>query len=147
MSHIGSPHAACVDALAQLLYELARRRYIVRVQNPVRLNDFSEPEPDISLLRWRDDFYRRAHPTPADVLLLVEVADLTVGTDRSVRLPLYAKAGVPEVWIVNPPGEAIEIYTGPEGGAYRTARSHARGEVAHAQTVEKLSVGVSDVLG
>ena len=96
MSPIGSPHAACVDALALLFNEIARRRFIIRVQSPVRLNDFSEPQPDVALLRWRDDFYRSAHPTPADVLLVVEVSDTTVETDRKVKVPLYARAGIPE---------------------------------------------------
>ena len=147
MSPIGSPHAACVDTLAYILHGLARRRYMVRVQNPVRLNDFSEPQPDVALVRWRDDFYRRAHPTPADVLLVIEVADSTVETDRSVKLPLYAGAGVPEVWIVNLPGEAVEIYAGPQGTAYQTTRSHGRGEAAQSPTIAALSVNVSEVLG
>jgi Uma2 family endonuclease len=148
MSPIGSPHAACVDALADMLHEHARRQYIVRVQSPIRLNDFSEPQPDITLLRRRDDFYRRAHPTPADVLLVIEVADSTVETDRSFKLPLYAQAGVAEVWIVNLPGEVLEVYAGPqEGGAYQTERTHGRGETARAETVAGLSVNVSEVLG
>jgi Uma2 family endonuclease len=144
---IGGPHAACVNYMSQLLHTFAAGRLIVGTQNPVRLDDFSEPQPDVALLRWRDDFYRSSHPTPADVLLLIEVADSTVETDRSVKLPLYAKAGVPEVWIVNLPGEVIEIYAEAQGGAYQTARTHARGEVARAQTVAGLSVGVSGVLG
>jgi Uma2 family endonuclease len=97
MPPIGSPHAACVDALNLILNELARRSFIVRVQNPIRLNDFSEPQPDVTLLRWRDVLYRNAHPRPADVLLVVEVADATVQTDRTVKLPLYAQADISEV--------------------------------------------------
>ncbi len=147
MSPIGSPHAACVDTLAYLLHELANRRYVVRVQNPVRLNDLSEPQPDVALVRWRDDFYRQAHPTPADVLLLIEVADSTVETDRSFKLPLYAKAGVPEVWIVNLPDEVLEIYAGPKGGAYQLTRTHGRGDTAQSETVAGLSVNISEVLG
>lgn len=147
MSPIGSPHAACVRFLSRLLERKFGDRMLVSTQNPVRLNDFSEPQPDVALLRWRDDFYRQAHPTPADVLLVIEVADSTVETDRSVKLPLYAGAGVPEVWIVNLPGEALEIYAGPQATAYQTTRSHGRGEAAQSQTVSDLSVNVSEVLG
>ncbi len=147
MSPIGSPHAACVDFLALLFTEVANRRFIVRVQNPIRLDDFSEPQPDVTLLRWREDFYRGAHPTPSDVLLVVEVADTTVVTDRTVKLPLYARAGVPEVWLINLPEEKIEVYAEPAGGAYKSATSFGRGEEARSRTVPHLSVAVSDVLG
>src|SRR5918911_3088782 len=81
MSPLGSPHAACVDLLVALLNEWAQRRFIVRGKNPVRFDDFTEPQPDIALVRRRDDFYRQAHPTPADVLLVIEVADTTVESD------------------------------------------------------------------
>jgi Uma2 family endonuclease len=147
MSPIGSPHAACVDALALLFSEIARRRFIVRVQSPIRLNDFSEPQPDVTLLRWRDDFYRGAHPTPADVLLVVEVADTTVETDRKVKVPLYARAGIPEAWIVNLPGERIEIYSDPEGKTYRQIKRFGRGRRARSQTLEGFGVGVDEILG
>lgn len=147
MSLIGSPHAACVDALALLFTEQARRRFIVRVQNPVRLNDFSEPQPDISLLRWRDDYYRAAHPRPADVLLLVEVADTTVVADRTLKIPLYARAGVAEAWLVNIPEGRVEIYSGPSGGTYLRAEVFERGAEASSHTIEGLSVSVAELLG
>ncbi|MCA1629883.1 MAG: Uma2 family endonuclease [Acidobacteria bacterium] len=147
MSPIGSPHAACVDTLTLLFTELAQRRFIVRVQNPIRLDDFSEPQPDLTLLRWREDFYRGAHPTPADVLLVVEVADTTVVTDRTIKVPLYARAGVAEVWVVNIPEERVEIYTGPAGEAYQTAAESGRGERAQSPTVEGLSVSVDELFG
>jgi len=147
MSPIGSPHAACVDALALLFTETARRRFLVRVQSPVRLNDLSEPQPDISLLRWRDDFYRDAHPTPGDVLLVVEVADATVVTDRKVKIPLYARAGVVEAWLVNIPEGQLEIYSDPAGGAYQRAEVFGRGAEARSHTVEGLAVSVGNLLG
>ena len=147
MSAIGSAHAACVDLLTALLTEASRRRFIVRGQNPVRLDEFSEPQPDIALVAWRDDFYRQAHPTPADVLLVIEVADSTVESDRAYKLPLYAKAGISEVWFVNLPAGRIEIYTDPEAGAYRTTRHARRGEEAQAQAVPGLSVSADAVLG
>ena len=120
---------------------------IVRGQNPVRLSDLSEPQPDIALLRWRDDFYRSAHPTPADVLLVIEVADSTVETDRSYKMPLYARAGISEAWLVNLPDERIELFAEPAGGAYQINRIFSRGEEVQSHGVADLRVGVSDVLG
>ena len=85
MPVIGSRHAACVDLLARLLRVQVEDFAIVRVQNPIQLDDYSEPQPDVALLRLRADFYRHAHPTPADVLLIIEVADTTVDYDRLVK--------------------------------------------------------------
>jgi Uma2 family endonuclease len=147
MSPIGSPHAACVDALTFIFGEVAQRRFIVRVQNPIRLDDFSEPQPDVALLRWRADFYRGAHPTPADVLLVVEVADTTVFTDRTVKIPLYAKAGIAEVWLVNLPDERVEIYNAPAGETYERVAEFGRGERAQSPNIEGLGVNVAELFG
>jgi Uma2 family endonuclease len=146
MSPIGSPHAACVTFITYILNQLGRG-FQVRVQNPVRLNDFSEPQPDVALLRWRDDFYRGAHPTPDDVLLVVEVADTTLIADRKVKVPLYARAGVAEAWVVNIPEGQIEIYSGPAGGTYQRAEVFGRGAEARSHTVEGLAVSVGELLG
>jgi Uma2 family endonuclease len=147
MSPIGSPHAACVKRLSALLNQLFGGKLIVSTQDPIRLDDFSEPQPDVALLRWRDDFYRHAHPTPADVLLIIEVADSTVESDRSYKMPLYAKAGIREAWLVNVVDECVELYAEPVGDAYQTIRRFARGEAIRARTIEKLSISVSDILG
>lgn len=147
LSPIGSPHAACVDFLSSFLNRLFGGKFIVRVQSPIRLNDFSEPQPDIALLRWRDDFYRHAHPTPADVLLVIEVADSTVESDRSYKMPLYAKAGIQEAWIVNLPDEKIELYAEPAGDVYQSSQSFKRGEEVQAYGLADLRVNVADVLG
>jgi Uma2 family endonuclease len=147
MSPIGSPHAACVKYLNRLLNELFGRDLIVGTQDPIRLDDFSEPQPDLTLLRWRADFYRGAHPTPADVLLVVEVADTTVVTDRTIKVPLYARAGVAEAWVVNVPEERVEIYSDPADGAYRLTSQHARGETARSPTLAGLAVSVDELFG
>ena len=101
MSPIGSSHAACVTLLSRILNQQVRDQAIVSTQNPIRLNDFSEPQPDIAVVRFRDDFYRNAHPGPSDVFLVIEVADTTLEYDRRVKMPLYARAGVPEALILN----------------------------------------------
>lgn len=147
MSPIGSRHAACVNILSRLLNLAIGDRAIVSTQNPLRLDDFSEPQPDVALLRLRDDFYRDALPSPSDVLLVIEVADTTVGYDRQVKLPLYARAGIGEVWIVNLPESQLEIYAAPAGDAYQTIKHLKPGDEAQAQTVNGLHVSVADVLG
>lgn len=128
MSPIGSRHAACVARLTKLFSRLTGDGAIVWVQNPIRLDDFSEPQPDVALLKPRADFYSRAHPAAADVLLIVEVADTTIGYDRQVKVPLHARAGVPEVWVVDLVGEAVETYAQPREGAYGLNNRAARGE-------------------
>ena len=147
ISPIGSPHAACVKFLTGLLHRLFGGTFIVGVQDPVRLNDFSEPQPDISLLRWRDDYYRTAHPEPADVLLLIEVAETTVNADRAVKVPLYARAGVAEAWVVNIPEGRIEIYSDPSGGIYQRIEVFGHEAEARSHTVEGLTVSVAELLG
>lgn len=147
LSPIGSAHAACVNFLGGLLNRLFGGVLIVSVQNPVRLNDFSEPQPDVALLRRRDDFYRGAHPTSEDVLLVVEVADTTVATDRSFKLPLYARAGISEFWLVNIPEGQLEIYSEPSGDSYLRSEVFERDAEARSHTVEGLSVKVGELLG
>ncbi len=128
MAPIGNRHAFCVDWLTRFWILALAELAIVRIQNPVRLNDSSEPEPDITLLAWRDDFYASAHPGPQDVLLLIEVADSTADSDRNEKLPLYARAGIPEVWIVNLRDRRVEVYTEPDGVGYNSVRYYGPGD-------------------
>ncbi|MCA1567564.1 MAG: Uma2 family endonuclease [Acidobacteria bacterium] len=146
MSPIGSRHAACVTRLNMLFTRSVGRQAIVSVQNPVRLDEYNEPEPDVAVLGARADFYAAAHPTPPDVLLLVEVADTSVEYDRQVKVPLYARAGIAEVWLVDLTSDAVEIYAQPGEGAYLTTRRAARGESV-ASGLAGLSVLVDEVLG
>lgn len=145
MSPVGSRHAAYVKFFSRLLNRAFGDIGLISTQDPIQLNDLSEPQPDVALLRLRDDFYRNAHPTPAEVLLIIEVADTTVGYDRLVKVPLYAKAGIPEVWLVNLPEEQIELYAEPLHGAYQISKIFQRGE--QAQTIADFSVSVDAVLG
>jgi Uma2 family endonuclease len=147
ISPIGEPHASCVGRLTQTLILLLRRRVIVWTQNPIVLDDYSEPQPDLAILRPRADFYRQAHPRPEDVLVVIEVSDTTLEYDRKVKVPLYASAGIPEMWLVNIPEERVEVYSDPAGGEYQTARSYARGRRLQSHTLASLRVSVSKVLG
>lgn len=119
MSPINSPHAGHVKRINALFTRLLGEQTIVSVQDPLTIQDASEPEPDIMLLHPRDDFYASAHPQPEDVYLLIEVADSSVRTDQEVKIPVYAQAQVVEVWIVNLAGQQIEVYRSPSAGKYQ----------------------------
>ncbi len=121
MPPIGEPHADGTDRLDESFKEQLLRRARVRVQGPVRISDNSLLQPDIAVLRLRDDYHRRA-PAPEDALLLVEVADTSLEFDREVKLPRYAAAGIPEVWIVNLRSRQVEGYSDPVDGTYRSRR-------------------------
>lgn len=146
MSPIGSKHAACVKRLDDLLHQKFGSKGI-SVQSPVRLNDYSEPEPDVALVKGRDDYYETQHPTPIDTLLIIEVADTTLLTDRNIKIPLYARAEVPEVWLVNLPAQTIEIFSNPCAGAYLNCNEFGRGEIATSDTLRDFSLPVNEILG
>jgi Uma2 family endonuclease len=128
MAPIGADHATTVDRLTEALVLACTGRAIVRVQNPVRLDDLNEPQPDFAILRLRPGGYRKGHPGPADVLLLVEVADSSLRFDRRVKLPLYARFGVPEVWIADLQHRVLETHRTPVDGAYADTAQHKPGE-------------------
>ena len=121
MPPIGEPHEHGTDWLNRQLNYLLYDRALVRVQESIRLNDGSLPQPDIAVVRLRPDHYRE-RPTPADVLLLVEVSDTSLDFDREVKLARYAAAGIPEVWIVNVRARQVEAYADPVDGTYRSRR-------------------------
>ena len=147
MSPIGSRHAACVDRLNGLLHRQPEQAFIVRVQSPIVLGKYSEPEPDLVLLRPRTDFYATAHPSSADVLLVVEVADTSATYDREVKLPLYAGAGLPEVWLIDLQEGSIEVYARPHGGAYQERVEVTAGAILTSPTIPQLSLAAADMLG
>jgi Uma2 family endonuclease len=118
MSPIGSLHAALVRALARWLAESAGSRAIVAVQDPIRLDDSSEPQPDIALLRPRPDYYAAAHPGPTDTLLMVEVAESSLAYDLGVKVPLYARHGIPEVWVIDAATRTTHCFRGPRPDGY-----------------------------
>ena len=147
MSPIGESHAACVKRITSLFYRLVGQYVTIGVQDPVHLNDFSRPQPDLALLKPRDDFYAQSHPMPADVLLIVEVADTTAPSDRAVKVPLYARAGIPVVWLVDLQRDLIEIYAQPVGGAYQKFSEAKRGDMLTLESLPILKLGVDNILG
>lgn len=147
MSLIGSRHVACVNRLNGLLNRKVGRQVIVSVQNPFRLDAYSEPEPDIALIRPRADFYSQSLATPADVLLIMEVADTSVELDRRVKLPLYASAGIHEVWLINLPEDRVEAHTEPVQGVYQKVRVAKRGELISSESLPDLALNTDEILG
>ena len=145
MAAIGTGHFACVNQLNRLLVRGVGDAAIVSVQNPVRLDEHTEPQPDLTVLRVRD--YRESLPMPEDVLLLIEVSDTTLAYDRGVKLPLYARAGIREVWIVDLVDEVIERHIDPSRDGYRGFKKVRRGEKIEFAALPELAFPLDAVLG
>jgi Uma2 family endonuclease len=128
MAPIGSRHAATVERLDDLLVQALAGRAMVRMQHPVVLDDHSVTQPDIAVVVRRDDYYTDSHPQPSDVLLLVEIADTTLVYDRDVKAPLYARSGMPELWIVDLVGRRVTRFSSPRDGVYTESVSARAGE-------------------
>lgn len=151
MSPIGNYHAAIVRRLTTLLTPRLAPQAIVDVQNPVRIGDHSEPEPDIKILPFRDDYYAESGVTPQDVLLLIEVSDSTgrhsaLRYDRNTKLPLYATAGISEVWIIDVGQRQLEVYRQPHGERYQSVDTLTRDDTVTA-TQLPLNVKVRELIG
>ncbi|MHB8575855.1 MAG: Uma2 family endonuclease [Dehalococcoidia bacterium] len=146
MCAIGSWHAATVGKSDRWFSRQLGDRAIVRIQNPVQLGPGSEPEPDVAIVRYRDDDYVSAHPGPGDVYLLIEVADTSIGYDRDWKLPIYAAAGVPEVWIADLNGDRMLTFSDPVAGRYTRAEVVGRGDVLKPGAFPDLTLPVADVL-
>jgi Uma2 family endonuclease len=146
MLPIGPFHAGLVKRLSRLFSLKAKVRWTVAIKDPVQLDDFSEPEPDLMLLKPAADDYTNRHPRPKDVFLLIEVADLTLEYDREIKLPAYGRAGIAEVWIVNLVYATIEIYREPHATGYASMIVLRSGEVAKPQAFPDVSVNVEELL-
>jgi Uma2 family endonuclease len=120
MPPIGPAHSEGNSRTHASFHDRLRGRAVVRNQNPIHLPDDSEPQPDIVLARLRPEGYRAAHPRPEDIYLVVEISDTTLATDRNVKLPLYARSGIPETWLMNLPEDRIEVYRDPAPEGYRS---------------------------
>ena len=146
MAPIGHSHSGQVKRLNRTWGRTLGDRAIVSVQDPVTLPDFAEPEPDIMLLRPRDDDYSRANPTVADVLLIIEVADSSLAYDQQVKGLVYAQAGIPDYWIVNLVGEQLLVYREPTPTGYASVQTLNRGDSVTLLAFPDLTVNVSDIL-
>lgn len=131
MSPIGSLHAAVVSRLARDFIVAIGTAAVVRIQDPLRIDEFNEPEPDLVILAPREDFYAAHHPGPGDTLLVVEVADSSLAHDLDTKASLYAQAGIPEYWVVDLPGRGVVLFSDPRGSGYETRRTHRAGDLLH----------------
>jgi len=143
MSPLGWRHVWCVNALTMLLAGLARGRYVVSVQNPLVMSEHGEPQPDLVLVR---DLPPGRLPTPADVVLVVEVADNTLSYDRNIKLPRYAATGVPEVWLLNLQNDTTEVHSEPGTEGYRKTVRFARGERVESATLPGLAFDADEAI-
>ena len=128
MSPIGPPHNGAILRATQALVRIVGERALVGIQGSVRLDLYDEPQPDIYLLRPKDDYYASRHAGPADIFLIIEVADSSLKYDRTVKLELYAETGVPEYWISDISNDRVIAYSDLQDKAYRNMREMKRGE-------------------
>lgn len=147
MSPIGRLHASTVDRLNRLFNRAVGDAAIVRVQNPIVVNDYNEPQPDLTLLRPRTDFYAAGHPTPEAILLAIEVADTTVAFDRRVKAPLYARNGMPELWLIDLKRGHVVAFRDPTETGYATTQVFRRGEAISPVAFPDLVLPVAELLG
>jgi Uma2 family endonuclease len=145
MPPIGSLHAGTVDYIADVVRLACGGRAIVRTQNPVFLSLHSEPQPDIALLRPRSDFYRSSHPTPADVVLIVEVADTSLAYDTQIKLPLYARHGIPEVWLTDLPNRRFLVHRTPTPTGFQDVQTLTDLSAVTPLSLPGVSIDLSDV--
>ncbi len=144
---IGSKHTSTVKRLNRKFNKMFGDDLVISIQDPIHLDDFNEPEPDLALLKPRPDFYSESHPLPTDVLLLIEVSDSTLEYDREIKKMLYAEAEIAEFWLVNLKDNTIEIYSSPKNGKYRLARIVESGEMINSSVIENLTLEVDEILG
>jgi Uma2 family endonuclease len=147
MAAIGRRHAARVDRLARMFSRIPESLVIFRVQNPICLNDNSEPQPDIALVQPRADFYEESLPNSKDILLLVEVADSTVNYDRDVKVPNYARSGIQEVWLWDLETNCLEVYRNPTANGYTSMQKFERGQQISPLAFPEFIVSVDLILG
>lgn len=143
---IGDKHAFVVDQLTQLLIKALPDTVRVRIQNPLRLDDFNEPEPDV-VLADLTKYDGKRHPTPAETLLVIEVADTSLKYDRDTKLPMYADAGIREVWIINLEKNVVEVHRDPNVGLYQRVDVFEPGVAVLSPSLPTLQLTVNEILG
>jgi Uma2 family endonuclease len=147
MPPIGSHHAGILNRLVRLFKPVIDTEAVLSFQNPVRLSPSSAPQPDLAVLRLREDYYADSHPVPDEVLLLIEIADTTVLRDERIKAPLYAEAGIPELWIVNLANASVEIHRRPTEAGYLLNSIARKGDSLTPEALPSLTFTVDDILG
>lgn len=147
MSPINVAHSSCVLRLNALLAGLSRGMALIGVQGPIRLDARTVPQPDVAVLTPRADYYRKAHPGPGDVLLLIEVADTSLSYDRNVKSLVYARFGIQDYWIVDLSGRTVEVHREPRGDRFRTTTRHSGEDSVALLAFPDVVLSVADILG
>ncbi len=143
---IGKRHAAATKRLNFVLSNRLGDKAIVSVQDPVQLNEYNEPQPDIAILKFSPDFYLTDHPGPSDIYLLVEVSDTSLIVDRTIKLPVYAEAGIAEVWIVNLQDNQIEVHRNPSGKVYQFIQIFTKGQTLSIDRLPNVTIEADQIL-
>ena len=146
MAAIGSPHAKAVSIQHHLLDQALGDRAIVRSQQPILLQPDSEPEPDITVVRARADWYASRHPGPEDIFLIIEVADTSLTYDRDTKIPRYGREGIPESWLWDLNGKRLFVYQDPGPDGYRSVTVLGRGDTVAPAAFPDVRITVDDVL-
>ncbi len=146
-TRISDPHAGAVNAFTHYFVRRAYKAAVVSPQNPVRLAERSEPEPDIAILKYRADYYASRGPTPEDVLLLIEVADSSVAFDLRVKAPLYAYNNIPEYWLVDLGRQQVTVFRQPSADGYRSMQVYERGASLTLVSLPDVTITVDEILG
>ena len=145
MAPIGTRHAGTINLLVELFTRSAKGRAIVSVQNPVALPPLSEPQPDLALLKPRADYYRSKHAGADEMLLIVEVSDTTLAYDRDVKIPLYARHGIPEAWVIDLNTQAVTVFLDPADTGYRRVLTPARDSSIAPSQLPNSSIYLADL--
>ena len=146
MSPISSLHAGCVARLSMMFSLRLSQQVVIWTQNPIHADQYSEPEPDVAVLRYRQDFYAKSLPRPTDIMLLIEVADTSLSYDRRVKVPLYAKVGIVEVWVVDVENRLIYAYRNLVKGKYQETLVVNPGDTITPVAFDEISVRVEEIL-
>jgi Uma2 family endonuclease len=147
MSPIGHPHAVRVNRANAFFIESLGRTAVVSIQNPVQLSDWTEPQPDVVVFKPRADFYAARKPTPDDVLLIVEIADTSLSYDTKIKLPRFAAAGIPEVWIEDLQKETLLVYRNPARDAYAITMTLRSGDSISPFAFPGVTFKIADLFG
>jgi Uma2 family endonuclease len=146
MSPIGTPHGAAVDRANRAMINAAGDMAIVRVQGSLRLDRYNQPQPDVVLLRPKDDFYATKHPGPADILLIVEVAQSSLEYDKTIKARIYARTGVVEYWVADIDQDCVLVYSDPSVNGYRSLHQLLRGESISPQLLPQCRIAIDSLL-
>lgn len=146
MAPIGNPHATGVRRIERVFGRIVGDAVTISGQNPLLIGEYSNPQPDVAILRFRDDDYSGKPPSAEDVLLVIEVSDSTIIYDRDTKVKLYAQANIPETWIMNLVEDCIETFTGPGPNGYASHAIYRRGDSIAPSTLSDLEFAVDDLL-